>query len=75
MPGTWPMKAFTPSRLVGRTSSCSRVSSVRVEVFVTSTSGDAPDTVIVSDTAPRFSTWSSLATNPTVSRTFSRRRF
>jgi hypothetical protein len=63
------MKALSPSRLVGRISSCSRVSSVRVDVFVTSTSGDAPDTVIVSARAPRFSTGSSLATNATVSRT------
>ena len=52
-PGTWPRKALSPSRVVGRTSSCSCVSSVRVAVDVVSTSGEAPETVIVSAHGPQ----------------------
>ena len=51
-PGTWFMKEWNPSREVGSTSSCSLVSSVEVAVDVVSTNGEAPETVIVSDTAP-----------------------
>ena len=74
-PGTWFMKAWNPSRDVGSTSNCSRVSSVAVEVDVVSTSGEAPETVIVSDTAPTFISASTRAVNPTVNRISSRRTF
>ena len=42
-------------RGVGRVSSTSRVSTVCLVVDCTSTSGDAPETVIVSSSAPTFS--------------------
>jgi hypothetical protein len=74
-PGTWCRKALSPSREVGSTSSCSFVSSVEVAVDVVSTNGEAPETVIVSDTAPTFISESTRAVNPTVSRTPSRRTF
>jgi hypothetical protein len=51
------------------------VSSVVVAVEVVSTSGEAPETVIVSATAPTFISESILAVNPTVNRTPSRRTF
>ena len=51
-PGIVPMKAFRPSRLVGRISSDSDDMSTEVAGFVTSTSGDCPDTVTVSETVP-----------------------
>jgi hypothetical protein len=72
-PGTWCRKALSPSREVGSTSSCPLVSSVEVAVDVVSTKGETPETVIVSATPPTFISQSILATNPTVSRTPSRR--
>jgi len=48
---------------------------VEVDVDVVSTSGEAPETVIVSVTAPTFISESTRAVNPTVSRTPSRRTF
>ncbi len=74
-PGTWFMKEWNPSREVGSTSSCSLESSVEVAVDVVSTNGEAPETVIVSDTAPTFISVSTLAVNATVNRTPSRRTF
>src|SRR6187200_2393603 len=50
--GTWFKKAWNPSRDVGSASNCSRVSSVDVAVDDTSTSGDEPETVIVSAKSP-----------------------
>ena len=55
-PGIVPMNAFSPSRLVGRISSDSFDMSTVVAGLVTSTSGDWPDTVIVSCTVPRLMT-------------------
>ena len=74
-PGTWFKNEWNPSRDVGSTSNCSFVSSVEVAVDVVSTSGEAPETVIVSDTAPTFISESTRALNPTVNRTPSRRTF
>ncbi len=71
-PGIVPRKALSPSRLVGRTSSASVDISTLVAGFVTSTSGDAPDTVTDSSTVPTPSAWSKVAVNPNANRTFSR---
>src|SRR5687767_8795964 len=60
-------------RLVGSASSVSRVNWVVAAVDLTSTTGDAPDTVMVSASEPTGSGTSSLAVKPTVSRTPSRR--
>src|SRR5947207_2758092 len=71
-PGMVVMKAFSPSRLVGRTSSDCFDMSTLVAGLVTSTSGEDPVTVTDSCTVPTPSAWSSVAVNPSVSRTFSR---
>ena len=48
MPTAWML------RPVGMVSSTSRVMTVRVVMFCTSTTGDSAETVIVSSTAPTF---------------------
>ncbi len=61
-----------PLRLEGRSSMVSRVSCVVVVVDLTSTTGDAAETVIVSSSDPTLSCASTFAVNPTVRRTPSR---
>ena len=58
-----------PLRLVGSSSIVSRVSWVVAVVERVSTTGDAPETVIVSLSAPSFIATSIFAVKPTVSRT------
>src|SRR5712691_8861819 len=57
-----------PLRLEGRSSIDSRVNCVVAVVDLVSTTGAAPDTVIVSWSAPTFNRTSTRAVNPTVSR-------
>src|SRR5258706_7248715 len=71
-PGIVPMNALRPSRFVGRISSASDDMSTLVAGFVTSTNGEAPDTVTDSETVPSPNDWSNVAVNPRASRTPSR---
>ena len=68
-PGASVNTLITLLREVAVSSSISLVSSVFPEVAETSTSGDAPDTVIVSATEASPSATSIFALKPTVSRT------
>ncbi len=68
-PGARARIDISELRDVGVSSSCSRVNSVWFVVEVTSTTGAAPDTVIVSATVARPIGTSILAMKPTVSRT------
>jgi hypothetical protein len=72
MPGACASRLVIPFRLVGVSSSASLVNCVLVAVDVTSTTGAAPDTVIVSVTLPRLMVTSIRAANPAVSRMASR---
>ena len=67
-PGACTIRLMAPLRLVGVSSSVSRVNCVLAEVDVTSTTGDAPETVTVSDRTPTFNTMSSFACAPRSSR-------
>src|SRR5258706_14868854 len=67
VPGACASSACTPLRLVGMSSSVSRVSAVRGVEDVTSTMGDALDTVMVSLNEPSFRDVSILAGNPAAS--------
>ena len=66
MPTAWML------RPVGIASSTSRVITVRVVTFWTSTMGDSAATVIVSSTAPIFISALIVAVKSDVSSTFSR---
>ena len=59
-------------RPVGIESSMSRVMTVRVVMFCTSTTGDSAETVIVSSTAPTFISLLMAAVKSDVSSTLSR---
>ena len=72
-PGACARRLTMLLRLVGSASSVSRVNCVVAAVDLTSTTGDAPDTVMVSASEPTCSGTSTLAVKPTVSRTPSRR--
>ena len=58
-----------PLRLVGSSSMVSRVNWVVAVVERVSTTGELPDTVTVSSSAPTFIATSIFAVKPTVSRT------
>src|SRR5436190_12314932 len=60
-PGVWAIKPEMLLRLVGVSSSASRVNWVAADVDVTSTTGELPDTVIDSSSDPSFSATSNLA--------------
>jgi hypothetical protein len=69
IPGTCVKNALSPDSFVGMSSTSSVVKSVLVAVDVTSTSGAAALTLMVSATSPTRNTLSRRATKPTVSRT------
>jgi hypothetical protein len=73
VPGACVSSACTPLRLVGISSRVSRVNAVFGVVETTSMTGEVPETVIVSLSAPTFSATSSLAVKPAVRRMSSRR--
>jgi hypothetical protein len=70
-PGACTIRLMAPLRLVGVSSSVSFVNCVLADVAVTSTTGAAPETVNVSESAPSFSVTSSRTVAPRSSRTAS----
>ena len=67
-PGACTIRLIAPLRLVGVSSSVSRVNCVLADVAVTSTTGAAPETVRVSWSVPIFRATSSLTVAPRSSR-------